>query len=146
MNIFFLLTPKTACAYLRAEDSLRQALERMESSSYAALPILGKDGSYRGTLTEGDVLRAIKSRNLTDLRDMEKVGIMDIAHRRDNAPVSVDARVENLLSSAIEQNFIPVVDDRDTFIGIITRKAVLQYCMERYMAREEPTPMLDNDE
>lgn len=145
MNIFFLLTPKTACAYLRAEDSLRQALERMESSSYAALPILGKDGSYRGTLTEGDVLRAIKSRNLTDLRDMEKVGIMDIAHRRDNAPVSVDARVENLLSSAIEQNFIPVVDDRDTFIGIITRKAVLQYCMERYMAREEPTPMLDND-
>lgn len=145
MNIFFLLTPKTACAYLRAEDSLRQALERMESSSYAALPILGKDGSYRGTLTEGDVLRAIKSRNLTDLRDMEKVGIMDIAHRRDNAPVSVDARVENLLSSAIEQNFIPVVDDRDTFIGIITRKAVLQYCMERYMVREEPTPMLDND-
>ncbi len=145
MNIFFLLTPKTACAHLRAEDSLRQALERMESSSYAALPILGKDGSYRGTLTEGDVLRAIKSRNLTDLRDMEKVGIMDIAHRRDNAPVSVDARVENLLSSAIEQNFIPVVDDRDIFIGIITRKAVLQYCMEQYMSPEkQDTPEIAN--
>ena len=41
MNILFLLTPKAACAYLRAEDTLRQALERMEAAGYAALPIVG---------------------------------------------------------------------------------------------------------
>lgn len=138
MNIFFLLTPKAACAYLRAEDSIRQALERMESTGYAALPILNRDGTYRGTLTEGDLLWAIKRRNLTDLHDMEKVGIMDIPHRRDNAPVSVDTRVEDLMSTASEQNFVPVLDDRDFFIGIITRKALLQYCIGRYMTPEPP--------
>lgn len=137
MNIFFLLTPKTACAYLRAEDSVRQALERMESTGYAALPILSKDGSYRGSLTEGDLLWAIKKLNLSDLHDMEKVGIMDIPHRRDNAPVSVDTKVEDLMYTAIEQNFVPVVDDRNFFIGIITRKAILQYCINRYISPQK---------
>ncbi len=137
MNIFFLLTPKTACAHLRAEDSVRQALERMESTGYAALPILSKDGSYRGTLTEGDLLWAIKKLNLSELRDMEKVGIMDIPHRRDNAPVSVDTKVEDLMYTASEQNFVPVVDDRNFFIGIITRKAILQYCIDRYIAPQK---------
>lgn len=135
MNIFFLLTPKAACAHLRVEDTVRQALERMESTGFAALPILAKDGTYRGSLAEGDLLWAIKKQNLTTLHAMEKVGIMEIPHRRDNAPVSVDTPVENLLSMAAEQNFVPVVDDRNSFIGIITRKAIIQYCMEQYMAR-----------
>ena len=137
MNILFFLTPKAVCAHLRTEDSIRQALERMENTGYAALPILAKDGSYRGTLTEGDLLWAIKQRNLTDKYSMEKVGIMEIAHRRDNAPVSVDTPVEDLMTKAIEQNFVPVVDDRDTFIGIVTRKAILQYCVEQYLAGKE---------
>ena len=59
MNILFFLTPKANCAYLKADDSMRQALERMESARYSALPILKKDGSYCGTLTEGDLLWAI---------------------------------------------------------------------------------------
>lgn len=133
MNILFLLTPKAKCAYLRADDTVRQALEKMESSGYAALPILAKDGSYKGTLTEGDLLWAIKNLGITTLRDMEAHGIMEIAHRRDNTPVSVSNKVEDLMTKAVAQNFVPVVDDRNTFIGIITRKAIMQYFMEHYM-------------
>jgi len=137
MNIFFLLTPKAACAHLRVEDTVRQALERMESTGYSALPILAKDGTYRGTLTEGDLLWAIKNRNITTVYAMEKVSIMEIDHRRDNAPVSVDTRVEDLMTMAIEQNFVPVVDDRNSFIGIITRRAIIQYCMDHYVVGKE---------
>ena len=137
MNILFLLTPKAKCAYLRAEDTVRQALEKMESSGYAALPILAKDGSYKGTLTEGDLLWAIKNLEITNLRDMEDHGIMEIYHKRDNTPVSVSNKVEDLMSKAVAQNFVPVVDDRNTFIGIITRKAIMQYFMDRYMTPEE---------
>ncbi len=140
MNILFLLIPKAKCAYLRSEDTIRQALEKMESSGYAALPILSKDGRYKGTLTEGDLLWAIKNLEITNLRDMEDHGIMEIAHRRDNAPVSVSNQVEDLLSKAVAQNFVPVVDDRGTFIGIITRKAIMQYFMDHYMtASGSPT-------
>ena len=136
MNILFLLTPKATCAYLHDDDTLRQALEKMEVSRYAALPILAKDGSYRGTLTEGDLLWHIKNLGTADLRALESHSIMEIAHRRDNAPVSVAARVEDLLSKAVIQNFVPVVDDRGTFIGIVTRKAILQHFVDRYTGPE----------
>ncbi len=139
MNLLFLLTPKAQCAYLREEDNLRQALERLQSTGYAALPILGKDGRYRGTLTEGDLLWALKDLCEMDLQRATKHGIMEISHKRDNRPVRVDTRVEDLLSTAVEQNFVPVVDDRESFIGIVTRKAVLQYCINRYL---QPQPTL----
>ena len=133
MNILFFLTPKAICAHLRSDDSIRQALERMETAGFSALPILAKDGTYCGTLTEGDLLWAIKNLELADLRDMEKHPIMEIPHRKDNQPVPVDTKIEDLMVKAVEQNFIPVVDDRNTFIGIITRKAVMQYCVDKYI-------------
>ena len=136
MNILFFLTPKANCAYLKADDFMRQALERMESARYSALPILKKDGSYCGTLTEGDLLWAIKNLCTMDIRATEDHGTMEIAHRRDNRPVRVDTNIEDLMSTAIDQNFVPVVDDRNTFIGIITRKAIMQYCMEHYISKE----------
>ena len=138
MNILFFLTPKAVCAHVRAEDSVRQALERMEKSGFSALPILSRNGRYRGTLTEGDLLWAIKNKNLADKHSMERVGITEIPLRKNYMTVSVDTKIEDLMSKAVEQNFVPVVDDRGTFIGIITRKAILQYCMEPYLAKEQP--------
>ena len=137
MNILFFLTPKATCAYVRAEDTIRQAMERMEASHYAALPILKKDGTYCGTLTEGDLLWAIKNLGIIDVRDMENHGIMEISHRRDNEPVKVSMNMEDLMSKAVEQNFVPVVDDRNSFIGIITRKAIMQYCMDHYIVKDK---------
>ena len=133
MNILFFLTPKAVCAHVRSDDTVRQALERMEATSYAALPILARDGTYCGTLTEGDLLWAIKNLCNMEQKKMESTGIMDISRRRDNVPVRVDTKVEDILSTALEQNFVPVVDDRNVFIGIITRKAIMKYCLDHLL-------------
>lgn len=138
MNILFFLTPKAVCSHVRAEDSVRQALERMEITGYSALPILSKEGRYCGTLTEGDLLWAIKNKNLIEKHAMERVCIMECPHRKNYTTVSVETKMEDLLVKAVEQNFVPVVDDRDMFIGIITRKAILQYCIENYLTKEQP--------
>ena len=130
MNILFLLTPKAQCSYVREEDTIRQALERMSKSGYAAVPILAKDGSYRGTLTEGDLLWAIKNLFLMDMKEAESHGIMEIAHRKDYQPVTVTTQVEDLMHKAVEQNFVPVVDDKGAFIGLVTRKAILLSTMK----------------
>ena len=82
-NILFFLTPKAMCVYLHDDYTLRQALEKMESAGYAALPILNKWGEYRGTLTEGDLLWAIKNMCYMDIRQAEAHRIMEISRRRD---------------------------------------------------------------
>ena len=129
-NILFFLTPKAMCSHVMADDTLRQALARMESARYAALPIVDKKGEYCGTLTEGDVLWALKNKCDLDIHAAEHIRIMDIAHRKDNTPVKVDAAMEDLIERASSQNFIPVVDDKNTFIGIVTRRSIIKYCRE----------------
>ena len=132
-NILFFLTPKAMCVHLNTDDTLRQAIGRMESARYAALPILNRKGEYCGTLTEGDVLWALKNKCNLDLQAAKHVKIMDIAHRKDNTPVKVDAGMERLLERASKQNFIPVVDDKNTFIGIITRRSIIKYCQQQLL-------------
>lgn len=127
-NILFFLTPKAMCAHLMADDTLRQALVRMEAAHYAALPILDKKGEYCGTLTEGDALWALKNRCSFDIHRAEHIRIMDIAHRKDNTPVTVSATMDDLIERSSKQNFIPVVDDKNTFIGIVTRRSIINYC------------------
>ena len=127
-NILFFLTPKAMCAYLYEDYTVRQALEKMEVAGYAALPILSRDGEYRGTLTEGDVLWAMKNMCNMSLKQAEKHRIMDISRRRDNIPVTVNTSMHDLVERAKVQNFVPVVDDKNTFIGIVPRSSIIRYC------------------
>ena len=132
MNILFFLTPKAMCSYVDAGATLRQAMERMEKSGFSALPVLESDGSYAGVLTEGDLLWALKGMCATDIRQTETHYIRELTPRRVIHPVKVDTRVEDLISVAADQNFVPVVDDKGDFIGIVTRSRILKYCLEQY--------------
>ena len=131
MNILFFLTPKAMCSYIDADATFRQAMER------TALPVLDADGSYVGVVTEGDLLWALKSICVMDMRQTEAHFIRDILPRRVIHPVKVDTRVEDLVSVAAEQNFVPVIDDKNAFIGIVTRSRILRYCQEQYFARTQ---------
>lgn len=136
MNILFFLTPKSEVAYINEEDSLRQALEKMEFHKYSAVPVISRSGKYIGTLTEGDLLWGIKNKLDLSLRDSERIHITEIPRRSDNKPVTADSDMEDLLDKAMNQNFVPVLDDQKSFIGIITRKDVIQYlCQEKAKVR-----------
>ena len=129
-NILFFLTPKAMCAYLYDDYTLRQALEKMVSAGYAALPILSRRGEYRGTLTEGDLLWGLKNMCYMDMRQAEARRIMEISRRKDNIPVRVTMSMHDLVERSSTQNFVPVVDDKGAFIGIVTRRSIIKYCMQ----------------
>lgn len=135
-NILFFLTPKAMCAFVYDDFTIRQALEKMEASSYTSLPILNKRGEYRGTLTEGDLLWALKNMCYMDMRQAESRKIMEIARRKDNIPVRVTEDMHDLVQRASTQNFVPVVDDKDAFIGIITRGAIIKYCQQQLFSED----------
>lgn len=135
-NILFFLTPKAMCSFVYDDYTVRQALEKMESAGYAALPILNRRGEYRGTLTEGDLLWALKNMCYMDMRQAEARRIMEITRRRDNIPVRVTTSMQDLIQRASSQNFVPVVDDYDTFIGIVRRGAIIKYCSENLFSQE----------
>ena len=130
MNILFFLTPKSDVAYIFEDETLRQTVEKMEHRKFSCIPILNKEGKYTGTFCEGDLLWGINrlNINITDLKQMEDVSIMAIPRRATYKPVHADADMEDLLDRAINQNYVPVIDDKGSFIGIITRKEIIKYC------------------
>ena len=86
------------------------------------------------TLGQGDLLWTIKNELSLDLRAIEDIPITDVKRRKDNRPVSIDANIEDLISKSMNQNFVPVVDDKDTFIGIIKRRDIIEYCYDKIKA------------
>lgn len=130
-NILFFLTPKAMCQHVYDDFTIRQALEKMEAVGFTALPILNRRGEYRGTVTEGDLLWALKNMCNMDMRQAETRRIMEIERRRDNIPVHVTTSMHQLVDRATSQNFVPVVDDKDTFIGIVTRSNIVKYCQQQ---------------
>ena len=127
MNLLFFLTPKGKVAYIYDDFTLRQTLEKMEYHRYSAVPILTREGKYVGTITEGDLLWAIKNRYSLNFKEAENTPILEIPRRMDNLPVSADTEIEDLIIKALNQNFVPVTDDRGIFIGLITRKDMMRY-------------------
>ena len=131
INILFFLTPKAEVAFLENNFSLRQTLEKMEHYHYAAIPILDDNGEYIGTLTEGDILWFCRHNDMVGLKWSESLSLTDVPRRHDYATVNASSNMEDLLSKALQQNFVPVVDDCDKFIGIIRRSDINQYYYDR---------------
>lgn len=135
MNILFFLTPKIEVAHLHSDNTVEHALERMESFQYSAVPIIDRSGHYKGTITEGDLLWYIRKHSI-DPEDLETVSVMDVQHRNDNRAVTIDANIEDLMSASLVQNFVPVVDDDDIFIGIVKRKDIISYFYDKLSPQE----------
>lgn len=128
MNILFFLTPKSEVAYIFENETLRQTLEKMEHRKFSCIPLLSPDGKYTGTISEGDLLWGMQRLEISDLKDAESVPIMAIPRRANYKPVHINSDMEDLVDRAINQNYVPVVDDQGYFIGIITRKEIIKYC------------------
>ena len=119
MNILFFLNPKAETAYVYDYCTLRQVLETMEYHKYSCIPMLNREGEYVGNRTS------------LNIKEAEKIFITDFPRRADYEAVDADCDMEDLIQKAMNQNFVPVVDDQKKFIGIVTRKSIMEYCYKR---------------
>lgn len=126
MNVLRFLTPKIEVEYINIDSTVRQGLEKMKYHGYAAIPVIDDDGHYMGTVTEGDFLWALYNNNNPDLKKLEKTQLKTII-RHDYQPILASASMNEILTRAYSQNFVPVIDDRGVFIGIIKRKEIMRH-------------------
>ena len=132
MNLLFFLTPKQDVLYIYEDFTLRQTLEKWSNQRYATIPVLKRNGEYVGSITEGDILWGMKNLHGLDLEASEDVPISSFPRRRDYKAVTVTTDMPTLLKAAIEQNFVPVVDDRNVFIGMVRRTVLLRELYDKY--------------
>lgn len=126
MNVLFFLIPKNQVAYVEEHFTVRQVIEKMEHHHYSAIPILTKGGHYLATISEGDLLWFMKNNNVK-FEDTNSIPLKAVPINKVIKPISIDNGIDAIVSLISNQNFVPVEDDRGLFIGIVTRKSVIDY-------------------
>ncbi len=127
MKLLLLLTPKNQTSYLEINSTIRQALEKMDNRKFTVVPLLDSAGKYISTISEGDILRYIKNHENFDLKAAENVRVCDIEKYRPYVALNSNADVQDVIEMSLNQNFIPMVDDRGMYIGIVKRKDVIAH-------------------
>jgi CBS domain-containing protein len=102
-------------------------MEKMQHHGYGAVPVLNEAGQYAGTITAADILWYLKDTHGANITAAERVQVKDVPRRHDNAPVSVSADIRDMLKMAMEENFIPIVDDLGVFIGMVRRREIIEF-------------------
>ena len=135
MNIASFLSPKEEVTFLRDDMTIRQGLEKMKRYGYTAVPVIDAEDRYVGVVSEGDFLWNILSHNseldTITMKSLEKLSVRDIIQSGKIRPVCIDTNMEELLGQAQMQNFVPVIDDRNVIIGIITRSEIIKYFIKK---------------
>jgi CBS domain-containing protein len=127
MNVAFFLTPKSEVAFVSVGATLDEALVTMQRSGHPTLPVLRGDGSYLGTVSEATLLVALLHAEIDHqpVPHEEPLAALPVDHA---CPVlGVGASIESVLLRVVDHSFLPVVDDRGAFIGIVRRRDVVSH-------------------
>ena len=123
--------PQSMYCFLNEKQTIRQGWEVMTRNGYTAIPVLDADQHYIGCVSEGDFLRHIFETGSLDKMDMENHRVRELVCRDFCPSISIDADEAEVITSALNQNFVPIIDSRNTLCGILTRRGVIAYLAEK---------------
>lgn len=130
-NILKLITLKNKLVYLTDDMTIRQALEKMRVHRFTAIPVVNKnDGTYAGSIAEGDLLYNIVKEENVSIKDLENKKIVEIIRPKYIPAMKVDTSMDELIKLITIQNYVPIVDDRDILMGIVTRRELMKFLVE----------------
>lgn len=128
-NVFFFLKFKNDVRFFYDNLPVSEALELMKKHGFTAVPVIDQEGIYKGSVSEGDFLWFVLDEKHSK-KDLDEYTVGDLL--RDSfmpaAPNSIS--FDDLLAISLHQNYVPIIDDRGIFIGIVTRQAILNYFLE----------------
>nr|WP_036719654.1 CBS domain-containing protein [Paenibacillus sp. JCM 10914] len=133
MRISDFLFAKDKVAYIHATANMQEAMDMLEKSHYSAIPVIDENDKYVGTLSEGDLFWKMKNTPGLTFDNLDTVQVSDINRRIYNECVSIQANLDDMLELAADQNFVPVVEEGEIFIGIIRRKDIIEYYTSNIM-------------
>ena len=133
MNIMRFIIPKSLVEYVTVDSTVRQALEKMRFHRYVAIPVIDGEGKYVGTLRNDDILSYFLDSGSFDTKSAERDMVVDVIDGLYSPPVYHNSSMEELIDRVREHNFVPVVDDRGCFVGIILRRDILNFLFNHYV-------------
>lgn len=84
---------------------------------------------------------SIEDTDGVSIYDAEDLKLRDILPKKVPPAARITATMDELFELALNQNFVPVIDDKDCFIGIVTRKNIIRHFIESLTGAKAPLPI-----
>ncbi len=131
MNIAAIMIPKVLTVFLHETDTIRQGLERFTVHGYTAVPVLNEQEQYIGECDGGRFPPSPPEDSHNGTENAGTVQVADIVRRDYCPPLPMDAELEQVVSAALNQNYVPIVDSRKALCGILTRRGLIDYLAKK---------------
>ncbi len=123
-----LLTPKTKVEYLYNDITVSEAIAKMKRRRYALIPVLERNSNrYLYSISSGDLLYKITE--IGDVKKAESLPLSEVEINRLVIPAPQVQDIESLGDLLSSQNFVPIVDEKGIFLGLVTRRSVFNYLL-----------------
>ncbi|MBQ5316674.1 MAG: CBS domain-containing protein [Oscillospiraceae bacterium] len=132
MNTAMLLKPKSQVSYLYGDMSAGEGLRSFIKTGFTAVPVIDREGLYLGVVSERDFLYRILDDGSILSLESDQLNVADLASVTRFVSAQIDADPRALLEKIISQNFIPIVDSRGMFSGIVTRQDIIIAMKKEY--------------
>ena len=138
MKAFDLIIPKNKVEFIYSDITIGDALRKLGKKKFAMVPVLERQSErYLYSLSAGDILFEIIKTD--DVASAKQQLLTSVTIDRLIVPSLKDTDVMELSDLAIAQNYIPIVDNKGTFLGIVTRRSILDYFINEWYEKEENT-------
>ncbi|EJP25919.1 cyclic-di-AMP-binding protein CbpB [Streptococcus anginosus] len=118
------LTPAENLAVLIDTHNADHAILLLSQMTYSRVPVVTDQKKFVGTISLTDILSYQMQHEIPD----EEFMTTDIVHmvKKDDLTVGPAFTLTEVLHKLVDESFLPVVDQDNTFQGIITRKSILK--------------------
>lgn len=137
MNILFFLTPKAEVDFVYNDERIADVLEKLDIHGYNAIPVISRKGKYLGSISAVDIVNHMRKHSNLAIDFISEIKVSEITRKKDNSPVYANAKMEALVTKALIESYVPVIDDKKIFIGIIKRRDIFEFCYKKYKSIEE---------
>lgn len=127
------MLPKEKLVTVQLEDNLKSALEKIESDDFLSLPVFDKD-KFKGIIMKETIYRTYFENVENDKEDYLNNTKVKEVYNKDYKSISGDERIEkaSYLLKELSTPFLPVFDEQNRFIGILTHYAIFKAFTEAF--------------
>ncbi|MGI5825624.1 MAG: CBS domain-containing protein [Bacillota bacterium] len=137
MKISFFLIPKMETAYMLEENTVRQALEKMEFHQYNSLSVLDDKGKYKYSLSATDFFHYMKQHPGTSYYNTKEICLSEITPLINVSPISINDDIENLMKTLVKQEYTPVIDGNGIYIGEVSATEIMEFIVKNQLIKNE---------
>ena len=139
------MTPVKDLKVLKPNDTAKMAIDLIEKNGFLSLPI-ADDRKFIGYLSKQYIYDSYFSQENGDIATFLEKPVGDFVHNRIN-PVKPDLFIEEAADIFFKNKirFIPVVDEHDDFVGIVTQNALFGILTKVYGLLDPKISILTDD-